>query len=104
MTVNDTRARQNLRANTGHSSQSGKKYLQNDSPCYFHHHVTAESVHDVYVCDPMTNVETEKQPDENKAQVEDDKTSIFVTVTSNMMEVKVYRNQSNHLLTNRNTP
>ena len=91
MTVNDTRARQNLRANIGHSSQSGEKYSQNDSPCYFHHDVTAESVHDVYVCDPMTNVETEKQPDKNNAQTEDDNTSIFVTVTSNTMEVKVYK-------------
>ena len=52
----------------------------------------------------MTNVESEKQRDESKAQAEDDNTSIFVTVTSNMMEVKVYRNQSNHLLTKRNTP
>ena len=104
ITVKDTRARRNLRANTGYSGHSGKKSSQISSPCYFSNDDTAERVHDVYVCDPMTNVETEKQPDENKAQVEDDKTSIFVTVTSNMMEVKVYRNQTNHLLTKRNTP
>ena len=104
MTVNDTRARRNLRANTGYSGHSDKKSSQNDSPCYFPHDDTAEREHDVYVCDAMTNVESEKQRDESKAQAEDDNTSIFVTVTSNMMEVKVYRNQSNHLLTKRNTP
>ena len=104
MTVNDTCARGNLKASTGYSGHSGKKSSQNDSPCYFNHVDTAESVHHVYVCDPITKVDSERQPDENKAQTEDDKTSIFVTVTSNMMEVKVYRNQSNHLLTKRNTP
>ena len=104
MTVNDTRDRRNLRANTSYSGHSGKKSSQKSSPCYFPHDVTAEPVHDVYVCDPKTKVESEKQPDENKAQIEDDKTSIFVTVTSNMMEVKVYKNQLNHPLTKRNTP
>ena len=65
MTVNDTRARRSLRANTGHSGHSGKKSSKNGSSCYFPHDVTAERVHDVYNCDPMTKVESEKQPDEN---------------------------------------
>ena len=104
MTVNDTHALRNLRANTGYSGHSGNKSSQNDSPCYFNNVDTAESVHHVYVCDPITKVESERQPDENKAQTEDDKTSIFVTVTSNMVEVRVHKNQLNHPLTKRNTP
>ena len=104
MTVNDTRDRRNLRANTSYSGHSGKKSSQKSSPCYFPHDVTAKPVHDVYVCDPKTKVESERQPDENKAQTEDDKTSIFVTVTSNMVEVRVHKNQLNHPLTKRNTP
>ena len=99
MTVNDTRARRNLTTNTGYSGHSGKQSSQKSSPCYFPHDVTAEPVHDVYVCDPITKVESEKQPDESNAQTEDDKTSVFVTVTSNMMEVKIYRNRTNHPLT-----
>ena len=104
MTVNDTRARGNLKASTGYSGHSGKESSQNDSPCYFPHDVTAEREHDVYICDPITKDKSEKQPDESKAQIEDDKTSIFVTVTSNIMEVKVYRNHTNHPLAKRNIP
>ena len=61
ITVKDTRARRNLRANTGYSGHSGKKSSQNDSPCYFPHDDTEEREHDVYVCDPITKVESEKQ-------------------------------------------
>ena len=75
-------------------SSNGSPY--SEDLCYFPPVASAESVHYAYVCDKSARVEPEKQAEEHKAGTEKNKTSILVTVSSNILEFKVFRNQSSH--------
>ena len=88
MTMNDTVTRWNSRVDNTHGGRCRIESPYGDEPCYFPHIASAERVHDAYVCDK--SVEPEKAV--SKARVKNEKTSILVTVSSNTLEFKVFRN------------
>ena len=88
MTMNDTVTRWNSRVDNTHGGRCRIESPYSDEPCYFPHIASAERVHDAYVCDK--SVEPEKAV--NKAGVKNEKTSILVTVSSDTLEFKVFRN------------
>ena len=88
MTMNDTVTRRNSRVDNTHGGRCRIESPHGDKPCYFPHIAPAERVHDVYVCDK--SVEPEKA--ENKAGVKKGETSILVTVSSDILEFKMFRN------------
>ena len=88
MTMNDTVTRWNSRVDNTHGGRCRIESPYGDEPCYFPHIASAERVHDAYVCDK--SVEPEKAV--SKARVKNEKTSILVTVSSDTLEFKVFRN------------
>ena len=88
MTMNDTVTRWNSRVDNTHGGRCRIESPHSDEPCYFPHIASAERVHDAYVCDK--SVEPEKAV--SKARVKNEKTSILVTVSSDTLEFKVFRN------------
>ena len=88
MTINDTVTSQSSRVDNIHSGRCRIESPYGEEPCYFPHIAPAERVHDPYVCDK--SVEPEKAV--NKVGVKNEKTSILVTVSSDILEFKVFRN------------
>ena len=90
MTMNDTVMPQNSRVDSTYGGRCRIGSPYDDEPCYFPHIAPAERVHDAYMCDKSSRVEPEKAV--NKAGVKNEKTSILVTVSSDTLEFKVFRN------------
>ena len=90
MTMNDTVTRRNSTAGNTHGGLCRVESPYGDEPCYFPNIAPAERVHDAYMCDKSSRVEPEKA--ENKAGVRNEKTLILVTVSSDTLEFKVFRN------------
>ena len=88
MTMNNTVTLWNSRVDNTHGGRCRIESPHSDEPCYFPHIASAERVHDAYVCDK--SVELEKAV--SKARVKNEKTSILVTVSSDTLEFKVFRN------------
>ena len=88
MTMNDTVTSQHSRVDNIHGGHCRVESPYGDKPWYFPHIAPAERVHDVYVCDKSE--EPEKAV--NKTGVKNEKTSILVTVSSDTLEFKVFRN------------
>ena len=90
MPMNDTVMPQNSRVDNTYGGRCRIESPHDDEPCYFPHIAPAERVHDAYMCDKSSRVEPEKAV--NKAGVKNEKTSILVTVSSDTLEFKVFRN------------
>ena len=87
MTGNVPRKNLNVDITHGGCFDNEPPYNDNLQPDNF---APAERVRDVFVCDQTARVEPEKE--RKKAGAEYYKTSIFVTVSSSVLEFKVYRN------------
>ena len=84
--------RDNLKVDITHGGRFDNQPPYNGNLGYFPRFAPSERVCDEYVCDQTAWVEPEKQAEENKAGAKIYKTSIFVTVSSSALELKVLRN------------
>ena len=90
--MNKNIPRDNLKVDITHGGRFDNQPPYNGNLCDFPNFAPPERFHDVYVCEQTAWVETEMQAEEKKAGVENYKTSIFVTVSSSALELKVLRN------------